>query len=118
MAVFLSILVIGLDQQPVFALAVSLHALLRPALPFRLVQLLPGIDLRIVADRTVGALFFGSYHLMDYELMGGDGRNAIIAEAAKRNMATVLPPVVPFGSNQFPNLITPGPGAASLADLN
>jgi len=26
--------------------------------------------------------------------------------------------VVPFGSTQFPNLITPGPGAASLADLN
>jgi len=73
---------------------------------------------RIVADRSVGSLFFGDYHLMDYELMGGDGRNAIIAEAAKRGMATVLPPVVPFGSNQFPTLITPGPGPASLADLN
>ena len=73
---------------------------------------------RIVADRSVGALFFGSYHLMDYELMGGDGRTAIIAETTKRGMATVLPPVVPFGSTQFPNLITPGPGAASLADLN
>jgi hypothetical protein len=27
---------------------------------------------RIIADRSVGALFFGNYHLMDYELMGGD----------------------------------------------
>ena len=24
---------------------------------------------RIIADRSVGALFFGNYHLMDYELM-------------------------------------------------
>ena len=29
---------------------------------------------RIIADRSVGALFFGNYHLMDYELMGGDAR--------------------------------------------
>ncbi len=35
---------------------------------------------RIIADRSVGALFFGNYHLMDYELMGGDARAAIIAE--------------------------------------
>ena len=39
---------------------------------------------RIIADRSVGALFFGNYHLMDYELMGGDARAAIIAESAKR----------------------------------
>src|SRR5665213_936024 len=26
---------------------------------------------RIIADRSVGSLFFGNYHLMDYELMGG-----------------------------------------------
>jgi two-component system sensor histidine kinase KdpD len=29
-----------------------LRRLLQPALPFRLLQLLPGVDLRIVADRT------------------------------------------------------------------
>lgn len=72
---------------------------------------------RIVADRSVGELFFGSYHLMDYELMGGDARDAIIAEAGKRNMQPVLPPLVPFGSHQWPTLITPGPGPASLKDL-
>jgi hypothetical protein len=27
---------------------------------------------RIIADRPVGAAFFGNYHLMDFELMGGD----------------------------------------------
>jgi hypothetical protein len=72
---------------------------------------------RIIADRSVGALFFGSYHLMDYELMGGDARAAIIRETGKRGMTALLPPPVPFGSHQWPTLVTPGPGAASLADL-
>ncbi len=72
---------------------------------------------RIIADRSVGALFFGNYHLMDYELMGGDARAAIIAESAKRGTTAFLPPAVPFGSKQWPTLITPGPGPASLADL-
>jgi len=72
---------------------------------------------RIVADRSVGALFFGNYHLMDYELMGGNGRAAIIAESKKRGVTPFLPPVVPFGSKQWPTLISGGSGAATLADL-
>ncbi len=72
---------------------------------------------RIIADRSVGAAFFGDYHLMDYELMGGDARQAIIDEDSKRKMSVTLPPQVPFGSHQWPTLITPGPGAKSLADL-
>ena len=72
---------------------------------------------RIIADRSVGALFFGNYHLMDYELMGGDARTAIIAECEKRGMKPFLPPLVPFGSTQWPALVTPGPGAATIADL-
>jgi hypothetical protein len=73
---------------------------------------------RIIADRSVGSLFFGNYHLMDFELMGGDARAAIIAESGKRGMTAFLPPVVPFGSKQWPTLITAGPGPASLADLS
>ena len=72
---------------------------------------------RIIADPSVGALFFGNYHLMDYELMGGDGRTAIISESAKRGTNAFLPPAVPFGSNQWPTLVTPSPGPASIADL-
>ncbi|PPE82054.1 hypothetical protein C3941_04250 [Kaistia algarum] len=72
---------------------------------------------RIIADRTVGETFFGSPHLMDYELMGGDARDSIVAETKARGMTTFLPPKVPFGSHQWPTLVTPGPGAASLADL-
>ncbi len=73
---------------------------------------------RIIADRSVGSLFFGNYHLMDYELMGGDARAAIIAETGKRAMTPFLPPAVPFGSKQWPTLVTPGPGPASIADLS
>jgi hypothetical protein len=73
--------------------------------------------IRTVADRSVGQVFFGNYYLMDYELMGGDARRAIASETAKRGMTTFLPPAVPFGSHQWPTLITPGPGPASLADL-
>lgn len=72
---------------------------------------------RIIADRTVGAVFFGNYRLMDYELMGGDARAAIIAETARRGMQPVLPPAVPFGSNQWPMLVTQGPGPTSIAEL-
>ena len=72
---------------------------------------------RIIADRSVGAAFFGNYYLMDYELMGGDARQANIDEDAKRKMPVNLPPQVPFGSHQWPTLITPGPGPKSLADL-
>jgi hypothetical protein len=72
---------------------------------------------RIIADRTVGETFFGSRYLMDYELMGGDARDSIVAETKARGMVTHLPPRVPFGSHQWPTLITPGPGPVSLADL-
>jgi hypothetical protein len=72
---------------------------------------------RVIGDRSVGMLFFGNYRLMDYELMGGYARTAIIAETAKLGMTAFLPPAVPFGSKQWPTLITPGPGPTSLADL-
>lgn len=72
---------------------------------------------RVVADRAVGAEFFGNYYLMDYELMGGNAREAIVAEARKRGMTPFLPPLVPFGSRQWPQLITPGPGPATIQQL-
>ncbi len=72
---------------------------------------------RIVADRPVGQVFFGNYHLMDFELMGGNARQAIIDEDAKRKINPTLPPLVPWGSHQWPMLITPGPGPKTLADV-
>jgi hypothetical protein len=72
---------------------------------------------RIISDRSVGALFFGNDKLMDFELMGGDARKTIISEMQRRGKQPFLPPAVPFGSHQWPTLITPGPGATSLDDL-
>jgi hypothetical protein len=72
---------------------------------------------RIVSDRTVGQLFFGNLYMMDYELMGSSARDAIIKETAKAGMTAFLPPLVPFGSKQWPTLITPGPGPATLLQL-
>jgi hypothetical protein len=73
---------------------------------------------RIISDRSVGSLFFNQYHLMDYELMGGDARKTIISEMERRGKKPFLPPAVPFGSKQWPALITPGVGATSLDDIN
>jgi hypothetical protein len=72
---------------------------------------------RIISDRAVGAAFFGNDRMMDFELMGGDARQAIIDEAKKREMQVTLPPQVPFGSHQWPALITTGNGPKTLADL-
>ena len=73
---------------------------------------------RIISDRSVGSLFFNSFHLMDYELMGGDARKTIISEMKARGKEPFLPPAVPFGSRQWPTLISGGSGPASLDDLN
>jgi hypothetical protein len=72
---------------------------------------------RIISDRSVGGLFFESYRLMDYELMGGDGRKTIISEMKARGKEPFLPPAVPFGSKQWPALISGGSGPASLDDI-
>ena len=72
---------------------------------------------RIISDRSVGGLFFKNYHVMDYELMGTDARTAIISEMKKRGLEPFLPPSVPFGSNQWPALVSGGSGAATLDDL-
>jgi hypothetical protein len=72
---------------------------------------------RVISDRSVGAEFFGNYYLMDYELMGGNARDAIVAEARKRGMTPFLPPLVPFGSHEWPTHITPGPGPGTIQQL-
>lgn len=72
---------------------------------------------RIISDRSVGGLFFNSPHLMDFELMGGDARKTIVSEMKKRGKEPFLPPAVPFGSKQWPALISGGSGPASLDDV-
>lgn len=74
---------------------------------------------RIVADRSLGAMFFRDYFLMDVELLGGGGRAAIEREMAKRGKEAVLPPLAPFRSNDWPWKTNPdkGTGAARLEDV-
>jgi hypothetical protein len=75
--------------------------------------------IRTVADRSVGQVFFGNYYLMDYELMGGDGRKAIAEEDKKYGMPVFLPPAVPFHSNEWPFRIDPsqGEGPATIQEI-
>jgi len=75
--------------------------------------------IRTVADRSVGMVFFGNYYLMDYELMGGDGRKAIEAGDKKYGIPVFLPPPVPFHSNEWPFRIDPsqGEGPATIEQI-
>jgi hypothetical protein len=73
---------------------------------------------RIISDRAAGQIFFGNYYLMDFELLGGDGRDAIAAACVKRGMTPLLPTPAPFGSTAWPFNTTPGEGPTSLSDLH
>jgi hypothetical protein len=74
---------------------------------------------RIVADRGLGMVFFKDYFLMDVELLGGGGRKAIEREMQKRGLKPLLPPLVPFRSNDWPWKTDPskGTGPASLEEI-
>ena len=71
---------------------------------------------RIVADRSLGKVFFDDYYLMDVELLSDPARKAIEAEVAKRGMKLQMPDLSPFHSNGWPWRTDPkeGAGPASL----
>jgi hypothetical protein len=73
---------------------------------------------RIVADRSLGMVFFSDYFLMDVELLGGGGRAAIEHEMAKRGKKSTLPSLAPFRSNDWPWKTDPtkGTGPARMED--
>ena len=73
---------------------------------------------RIIADRSLGMMFFRDYFLMDVELLGGGARAAIEREMAARGRTPVLPPLAPFRSNDWPWKTDPakGTGPARLQD--
>lgn len=75
--------------------------------------------IRIISDRALGKVFFNDYRLMDFELLGGGGRKAIEAEAAKRGLKAMLPPLVPYNSNEWPWKINPasGTGPARMEEV-
>ena len=73
---------------------------------------------RIIADRSLGMMFFRDYFLMDVELLGGGARAAIEREMAARGRTAVLPSLAPFRSNDWPWKTDPakGTGPARLQD--
>lgn len=73
---------------------------------------------RIVADRSLGMMFFRDYFLMDVELLGGGARAAIEREMAKRGRDPILPSLAPFRSDDWPWKTDPtkGTGPARLED--
>ena len=68
---------------------------------------------RIVSDRMIGEIFFKNPRLMDFELLGGSARKVIEAEAARRGLKPLLPPLVPFNSHSWPMETDPKTGAGS-----
>ena len=52
---------------------------------------------RIISDRSVGAAFFGDYHLMDYELRWAATRRRDHRRRRQAQHPRELPPQVPFG---------------------
>jgi hypothetical protein len=73
---------------------------------------------RIVADRSLGMVFFRDFFAMDVELLGGGGRAAIEREMAKRGKDAVLPTLAPFRSTDWPWKTDPtkGTGPTQLED--
>lgn len=71
---------------------------------------------RIVADRSLGEVYFNDYYAMDIELLSGGSRRAIIEQCEIRNMTPILPPLVPFNSTEWPWHTNPntGTGPATL----
>ena len=74
---------------------------------------------RIVADRSLGMVFFRDYYLMgDVELLGDGARAAIEREMAKHGQEALLPTLVPFRCNDWLWTTDPtkGSGPARLED--
>jgi hypothetical protein len=97
---------------------------------------------RIIADRALGQVFFKDYFLMDVELLGSGGRDAvanevhrrtpasggvyatapghaqIAQEARERGIEPLLPPLAPFHSHGWPwrTDASEGEGASTIAE--
>jgi hypothetical protein len=74
---------------------------------------------RIVADRSLGRVFFKNDYLMDVELLGGGARGTIVKEATKRGMTPLIPTLAPFRSNDWPWKTDPskGTGPSTLEEV-
>ena len=74
---------------------------------------------RIIADRSLGEVFFRNYYLMDAELVGSAARHAIEVDASKPGMKALLPTMAPFDTHEWPWPTDPssGPGPAEMKEI-
>jgi hypothetical protein len=74
---------------------------------------------RIVADRSLGKVFFNDYYLMDVELISDPSRRAIREQVARRGMSLLMPTLSPFHSHGWPWRTDPkdGTGPSSLYEI-
>jgi hypothetical protein len=75
---------------------------------------------RIASDRVLGKYFFNDDRLMDDELLGWGGRQAIETNMSKLGKKAILPPLVPINSTAWPwkTDTTKGSGPRSFEDLH
>jgi hypothetical protein len=57
---------------------------------------------RVVADRSLGTVFFGSYYFLGTEFMTGATRKEMLAQAAKTGAVVMMPPLAPYRTHQWP----------------
>lgn len=74
---------------------------------------------RIIADRSLGEVFFRNYYLMDAELLGSAARHAVEVDAEKQGKKALLPTVAPFDTHAWPWPEEPasGPGPADMQEI-
>lgn len=74
---------------------------------------------RIIADRSLGKVFFRNYYVMDAELLGGAARHAVEVDAARKGKKALLPTVAPFDTHAWPwpDDPTSGPGPDQLQEI-
>lgn len=75
---------------------------------------------RIIADRSLGDIYFNAPRLMDFELLGSGARKAIIEQSEARDMEVILPPMAPFNTIEWPWHTDPngGSGPATIEETN
>lgn len=74
---------------------------------------------RIIADRSLGKVFFRNYYLMDAELLGSAARHAVEVDATKAGKKALLPKLAPFDTHQWPWPTDPasGPGPEQIQEI-
>ncbi|MGO9606098.1 MAG: hypothetical protein ACLQAT_22355 [Candidatus Binataceae bacterium] len=56
----------------------------------------------VVADRSLGMVFFGNYYFLGTEFMTAATRKEMLAQAARAKAEVMMPPLAPYRTHQWP----------------